>query len=126
MPTFDLYSCKLRLGGSVLNEVPKIGVTAPEVEVLRAIHGSDAVLDLKFTGTVDRDFLAERERINDAYAGHAANVDGQREKKLALIRNLFGNDRLPLPVALDEVVKEDDAKAAPARAAKAKQPAFAD
>lgn len=132
MPSFSLYSCKVRLGGSVLNEVPKIGVTAPEIEVLKKIHGDDAVLDIKRTGHVERTYMEERERINDTYANLASNIDGQREKKLRLIRDLFGNDRLPLPTELEEIdaaaeAEEKAAEAAkPRRVQRVSQPAFAE
>ncbi len=108
MPKFKLYDGKLRLGGSVLNEVPLSNVTAAEVDVLRALHGgSDAIVDLKPVGDDERSHAAERQRINEKYAGGGDNIEGQAKKKLAMIRDLFGNDRLPLPLALDEVSAEE-------------------
>lgn len=40
----------LALGGDKGNSVPKYGVTAAEIAVLRAIHGDDAVFDVEPTG----------------------------------------------------------------------------
>lgn len=63
----DIFTCKLRLGGSVLNEVPKINVSAPEVLVLRAIHGHDAVVDMRRTGGKHANHNEERERLSQVY-----------------------------------------------------------
>jgi len=46
----QMFNCKVRLAGNVGMEVRKTGVTAAEVEVLRALHGHDAVLDLDYVG----------------------------------------------------------------------------
>lgn len=96
---FKLYDCKLRLGGSVLNEIPKEGVTAPEIEVLRAIHGSDAVVDIKSAGEVERSSADERARLHQVYA--SSGLGDQARKKVAMIREIFGHDRMPLPDSLD-------------------------
>lgn len=45
---FQLFDCKVRLAGSLINEVPKKGVTAPEIALLRFLHGGDdMVTDIK-------------------------------------------------------------------------------
>lgn len=44
-----LYECKVRLGGSVADEVRKSAVTAAEISVLQHIHGEDAVLEVRET-----------------------------------------------------------------------------
>lgn len=41
-----LYNCKVRLSGSLYNEVQKSNVTAAEVHILKILHGGDAVIDL--------------------------------------------------------------------------------
>jgi hypothetical protein len=43
----QLANCQVALGGDTGNTVPKFGVTAAEIAVLRAIHGGDAVLDVE-------------------------------------------------------------------------------
>ena len=45
-----LYNCKVRLGGSLYNEVPKPEITAAEITVLRVIHGDDSVVDIEPAG----------------------------------------------------------------------------
>ena len=61
-----LYSCKVRIGGNVLNEVRKENATAAEIVLMRAIHGDDAVLEIEATGKVDRSDADERSRLLEA------------------------------------------------------------
>lgn len=42
----QLYSCKVRLAGSLYNEVFKPEVTVPEIYILKFVHGDDAVVDI--------------------------------------------------------------------------------
>lgn len=118
MPKFKLYSAKLRLAGSVLNEVPLVDVTAAEIDLFRLIHGGDdAVVNVRETGQDERSHADERARINQKFAGGDDNIEGQAKKKLAMIRELFGHDRLPLPLALDsegDVEPEEPIEEAPA------------
>lgn len=44
-----LYECKVRLGGSVADEVRKPTVTAAEINLLQEIHGEDAVVEVRET-----------------------------------------------------------------------------
>lgn len=104
---FKLYDCKVRLGGSVLNEVPKTGITAPEIEVYRAIHGSDAVVDVKLAGQVKRSDRDERARIEDLFAPAGALGDVVAKKK-RMIADLFGHASNPLPKELVEQAVEED------------------
>lgn len=64
-----LYSCKVRLGGSVLNEVRKTDVTKAEISILRALHGTDAVSEVLPNGSVARDADEERTRLESIYLG---------------------------------------------------------
>lgn len=60
----QLYNCKVRLHGSLYNEVRKEAITAAEIAVLRAIHGQtggiDAVTEIEHIGRKDSS-------ITDAY-----------------------------------------------------------
>lgn len=98
---FKLYNCRVRLLGNPLNEVPKTEITAAEIEVLRALHGNDAVVGITEVGEVKRTSAQERELIYSRYASPATAMAEQVEKKRTLIRNLFGHDRLPLPTELE-------------------------
>lgn len=64
----QLANCLVALGGDAGNTVPKYGITAAEIAVLRAIHGDDAVLDVEPVGSVERSHKAERGRLADIYA----------------------------------------------------------
>lgn len=130
---FKLYSCKVRIGGSVLNEIRKRDVTAPEIEVLRAIHGSDAVLDVKETGEVKRTDREERARVEDLYAGPTNGMGESLARKKRMLADLFGHERNPLPKEYEEAVapadEEDDEAieaAPPAKSKKERAPAFAE
>src|SRR5581483_6989217 len=73
----QLYSCKVRLSGSLYHEVPKTEVTAAEIAILRAIHGftdpetgnidPSCVVDIVATGNVDRSDAEERDRLSIVY-----------------------------------------------------------
>lgn len=64
----DLFSCKLRLGGSLANEVPKDSVTAPEIRVLQMAHGGDAVVAIERIGeAADYNVAGERARLSALY-----------------------------------------------------------
>lgn len=97
------YSCKVRLGGTVTNEVRKTDVTAPEIIILRAIHGADAVQDIVETNKSDRrQHRVERQRLYDAYASPKFNNAETVDKKLAAIRAVLGPDMNDLPVRVPD------------------------
>jgi len=141
--SFKLYDCKVRLQGSVLNEVPKSGVTAPEIELLRALHGADAVVSIVDTGGIaevavsatkkrPRTDKEERDRLVAMFANPATTVAESADKKMRMIRDLFGHDRNPLPKELDlaPVVEEEDDDPAEVpvagKATKIQEPSFAE
>jgi hypothetical protein len=57
----------LALGGDKGNTVPKQGVTAAEVAVLRLIHGDEAVTDIEPTGEDKRTHRQEIGRLTELY-----------------------------------------------------------
>ena len=61
------YSAKIRLGGSVLHEVRKSGLSAAEVVLLRREHGPDAVAELTLIDDRHVGEAAERERLSKIY-----------------------------------------------------------
>lgn len=93
----DLYSCKVRLDGSLDNEVIKHNVTAAELHVLERIHYGQgkhpAVVDIVKTGTVNRTDIKERARLADIYTkGELVEDRGQK-----IITGIFGVVGVPLP-----------------------------
>lgn len=131
-----LYSCKLRLAGAVTNEILKADITAAEIEVLREIHGADSVVDIKSTGENTHNSMQERARLKRIYASEESLSAQSLGKRIAMLRNLFGHDRLPLPdepmdPANVEEIDEEAIEAAPApvvrtRVAKKPVEAFAE
>jgi len=97
-----LYSCKLRLAGATTNEIFKSDVTAAEVEVLRELHGVDAVVDITETGESKVSSAEERARLRRLYANPESLNTQMAARRANMLRNLFGHDRLPLP---DEVLE---------------------
>ena len=73
----------LALGGDSGNQVPKYGVTAAEIAVLRAIHGEDAVTNVLPVGTVNTPNRAELARLRGRYG---AAQDGEGNK---VVETLF-------------------------------------
>ena len=81
----DIFSCKIRLAGSTTNEVFRGRLTAPEVIMLGAIHGSDSIIDLKRIGSQNTVHAEERDRLGRLYG------DERVEK-------LFGPEHRELPI----------------------------
>lgn len=103
------YNCKVRLHGSLYNEVPKSGVSAAEIMVLRVIHGNDAVADLEAAGDNGRDEHEEREFLHHEYGRGLAVID-----EIKSLNGIFGVAGA-LPVALREVDHGKPAASAPAK-----------
>lgn len=57
----------LAIGGNKGTTVPKFGITAAEIAVLRHIHGEDSVTDVEPVGTVQRTHRDERRRLTELY-----------------------------------------------------------
>ena len=108
MAKFKLYSCKLRLEGSVLNEVPKNEITAAEIEMFRALHGGDAIVNIVEVGEKTASDAAERERIKAKFINPARDAPPRLKAKTEMFRNMFGHDTLPLPRALTVAEETED------------------
>jgi hypothetical protein len=94
----QMYRCVVRLAGTVNNEVPKPSVSAPEIAVLRSMHGPDSVVRISKTVMDKRPHREERKRLILLYGA------GKIEK-------LFPGEFSRLPVRLEDL---GDAPAAPA------------
>ena len=57
----------VRLSGSLLHTVQKTKVTPAEIQVLRAVHGQDAVVDIMPTRINKRSHAVEFERLSAIY-----------------------------------------------------------
>lgn len=81
-----VYNCVVRLGGSLLHTVPKERISGEEVRLLKAIHGDDAIANLKEIGHLDgwaRD--DELNMLADRYSQEPDKRDGRR-----LVEKVFG------------------------------------
>lgn len=101
MAKFKLYSCKLRLNGSVLNEVPKDEVTAAEIEMLRGLHGSDAIVNAKDAGSVERSDADERARVYSMFINPLLDAPPRLKAKNEMFSTLFGHKSQPMPKTLE-------------------------
>ncbi len=101
MAKFKLYSCKLRLNGSVLNEVPKDEVTAAEIEMLRGLHGSDAIVNTKGAGSVERSDADERARVYSMFINPLLDAPPRLKAKNEMFSTLFGHKSQPMPKTLE-------------------------
>lgn len=63
----EIANCMVAIAGDHGHTVPKYDVTPSEVAVLRAIHGEDAVFDLRPLGEADRTGKAEIDRLRFEY-----------------------------------------------------------
>lgn len=99
----QLYDCTVRLSGSMLNEVRKAGVTAAEIQVLRALHqgndaGVEAIRDIVPTKHVDRTDAEERARLEDIYATAVAS-----HEHIKSLQMILGHATAPLPQSVPGV-----------------------
>lgn len=120
----QLYNCQVRLANSPFNMVRKRGVTAPEVVVLRHVHGEEAVVDVELAGEVKRTDREERERLHNIYTPALKKRDPAKGFANSL-GAIFGVGT-PLPVHLPDVeanVVEPEASIRRHRVAPAKEPA---
>jgi hypothetical protein len=65
--TMQTADCLVKLGGDAGNTVPKFALTVSEIAVLQLVHGSDAVVDVRPRGTIERSHREERQRLVQAY-----------------------------------------------------------
>lgn len=96
----QFYQAKVRLAGSLLNEVFKPDLSAPEIMLLRAFHGQDAVVDIKRTRVSALPSESERERLMALYMGNANNDPEQTSRKNSIWFSLFGHLTAELPTKL--------------------------
>ena len=63
----EIANCTVALAGDQGNSVPKFGVTAAEIAVLRVLHGEDAVTNIEPAGNIERADRAEVARLTRIY-----------------------------------------------------------
>lgn len=101
--TMETYSCFVNLGGDPGQQVPKDNVTAGEIAVLQAVHGPDAVTEIRSTGKVERSNKQERERLNYFYSASAT-----RDGNANALATLFPGIGARLPTNVKELELPED------------------
>lgn len=107
----QLYTATIRLAGSLYNEVQRDDLTAPEISILKRIHGPDGVVRIAAGKHVDRDDNEERERLRFVYARALSNI-----KNVGTIEAILGPEGVPLAKTVPGV----DSLAAPKTGRRAK------
>lgn len=108
-----VYNCKVRLAGNIQNEVPRVGVTAAEIMVLRQIHGGDAVIDIK---PVREDQSLAHAAVRDYLE---ATYETARVQGKSVVEHLFGPAHNRLPIELPDMEGAEIQAEAPIRRARA-------
>ncbi len=91
----QLFKGIVRLSGETGMEVAKQVMTAPEVIILRHIHGQDALHRLRKTTMDKRSHKGERDRLGLKYGDD-------------VVEQLFGPAHVKLPVDVIDYVDPDD------------------
>lgn len=95
----QLYNATVRVGGSLFNEVPMAEVTAAEIEVLRRIHGNDAVTRIVASKEdTKRDDETERARLQRIYGRALLTIKGA-----GTLDAVLGTRGVPLPKSVPGV-----------------------
>lgn len=63
----EIANCEVRLLGDLNNSVPKQNATPAEILILKAIHGPDAIIKLKISGSDKRSHKEEYARLEFIY-----------------------------------------------------------
>lgn len=112
MPVFQTYDATVNLKLSNNNQVRKSKLSAPEVMMLRAIHGGeDAVHNLRHTGAVEISNADMRGQLDGRY-GKARSALNKDSTRISLAEIGFPAG-VPLPTMLEGV--EHDKKLKPAK-----------
>lgn len=123
----EAYSCRVRLGGSLHNEVLKPHVSAADVLLLRHIHGEDAVTDIKHVGPLElevpsfddekqRETFVRKRPTDRELRAHLTAFYGTGEFDSStsgskMMQTVFGPPTVPLPKELDDVEHKKEPKA---------------
>lgn len=105
----QVFNAVVRLQDSLMNEVPKRGLTVPEIYILRRIHGAGAVVKIEHVGDTVVDGLEERTRLSYLYDGGLAALNDDQKTS---VRKMFGEEYASLPEELQgysgKLVKRED------------------
>ena len=123
-------NCLVAIGGDLQNKAPRMGVSVPELMLLRIIHGEAAVSDIAVTGNPRITQTEERDKLLRNYPKYQQVVTGiWRDNGGEFPRDVRKLDLSPAMFAPERTVQYDRADAmelkAEAELKKAKAPARA-
>lgn len=110
MPAMKLYKFILHVGGDQKNTVPKQGISASELVLMRNMHGRDSVTDIEEDGM-------KGVTAQEAYS-ELAHKFHRSKSALDAIGNLFGaidNPRMVWEVTDTKPIPEEDVNLPPRR-----------
>ncbi len=88
-----MYNCHVRLGNTTTSEVPKFGVSAAEIILLRHVHGAESVVKIEPKNRATASHSAMRADLRSKYE--------LSEHKRGMVDSLFGPPHMPLPENLN-------------------------
>jgi hypothetical protein len=119
----ELVHCLVRHHGKDNDKIPRVNVSVPEIIVLRAIHGDDAleVEQMRYAG--ERVSLDEDgNEVDFDEMEYLQNIYGKKDETKALLEKLFPGHDPKLPTTLEAIgISKADLKPA-AKEVAAKKP----
>lgn len=109
----QICNCTVAIGGDPGMTVTKERVTVPELMILRAVHGDDAVRNIEVTGESDVSSPEERERLMSIYVNPVGVVKDTVGAAGALPKSI-DESGIPEDFVLSAGVKKGKAKKASA------------
>ena len=103
------------LAGDRNHVVPKRKVSVAEIEVLRAVHGDDAIQNIKPRGQERRSTAEELDRLRRLYRGNVATEAGLSR---GIVDQVFRGPRPSLPTALKDIGLDYKGEDKPSRSKK--------
>jgi len=97
----QLCTLTVRLNDSAVHTVPKTDATPAEIQVLQAIHGQSAVVDIHPTKMDKRSQSDEWERLNGLYGRPSEGLSDAGNGDL--LQKLFPGANKRLPITLKEI-----------------------
>ncbi len=88
------------LAGDRNHVVPRRGVTVAEIEILRVIHGPDAVQNIQPRGNKNVSVAAELDRLRRKYRNNVATEAGLSR---GVVDQVFRGPRPSLPTSLKDI-----------------------
>lgn len=115
--TIELFDILLRHQGNKDHEIPKAGVSATEIKLLRAMHGEESILDAAIKPHVvagkhitrDVDLKTELFELAKKYANTADPMSAKKKIESVFATTLVGYDKWVSELMEIEQMEQEDA-----------------